>query len=195
MREFLLTVLENLKRNTGLLQYEKLLALEEEEATREINLLLDSLMAACRQFPMIDVTRKKKIISDNILSDNKLMGLYPNKLIQWFQTEWSSYDSAKRQKLVNKLHSRNITFELNAEHLDAEESQKYIDKMKKIVDEAQDPRQTTPSERLKQRGLEEAVEYKTTLIDCPICNNDPHLKKYCGYCAGAGQLKTSKKIS
>lgn len=87
MREFLKAELKTLHLKTGLQQYFKLSEMVndkgEPDGERQIRILIDSMVLACNDFPMIPDEDKRKIIQAAIVRDQDFTGLHSRVIWRW----------------------------------------------------------------------------------------------------------------
>lgn len=89
MRDFFKSELQTLKIKTGLNQYENLSALPD--AGQQLQLLFDTLVKVCDEFPYIPDNDKKRIIQEQILRDNDFTQLTPRVVWKWLNAEKGKY--------------------------------------------------------------------------------------------------------
>src|SRR5688572_29199456 len=87
MRDFLKHQLENLHLTTGLRQYFKLSDAVnsdgEPDGERQLRILIDGMVAACAQFPMIPDEAKQRIIEAALIQDQEFTELSSRVVYRW----------------------------------------------------------------------------------------------------------------
>jgi hypothetical protein len=191
-RQFFLNQLQTLRRNTGLLQFEHLR--QEEQPEKAIEDLINRLEWARNQFKYIPEELAQKIITENIMKEPDLRGIYPNKVYQWLQSYWSQLDPGVHQKLMGTPD-----MEDEPEPLTGKDALKWIKKFKDEVRKMKGAVTYEGSIKGKFKDLMNMPKgnVKFRIVDCHYCNNEnPEHNKYereeCPYCGGEGKVKKTK---
>lgn len=100
MKDFFKTELQTLKAKTGLNQYETFSNMPD--ASKQIGILLDSMVLACNEFPYIPDIDKCTIIQKMIIQDQDFTALNSRSVWKWLNMHKDIYWS-KVQKPVEEV--------------------------------------------------------------------------------------------
>lgn len=117
MREFLKYKLENLHVLTGFRQYFKLSDAVDADGNpdgeRQIRVLIDGMVLACAQFPMIPDHAKERIIETSMISDQDYTELSARVVFRWLNAHrdryvkvGESFDETKRIEYTEEESAR-----------------------------------------------------------------------------------------
>lgn len=104
MREFFKTELKNLHLTTGLQQYFKLSSMPNFD--QQFKMLLDLLVATCKNFPLIPDEDKKAIVKTYMIQDADFQGFNPKILWKWFNIENRKYLPASQSQFDEQVSKR-----------------------------------------------------------------------------------------
>jgi len=113
MRTFLVSLLKDLKRKRGSNQYNDIMYMDgtTEEAQRELDLLLDSLVGVCQKHPYSCIPQKamEKAISDHVEDDKEFYGLNVAFIKKSLNPLVSIYLKESGHQETNDLLSKEMT--------------------------------------------------------------------------------------
>lgn len=106
MREFFVKLMQNLKRLTGLKQYEEIASLQpKEKAQAELDALVDTMVRVCNSFSYIPDVDKQRIIRNKLIEDPELFSINAKVIYRWLLSASARYNGESHHLEVNKIET------------------------------------------------------------------------------------------
>jgi hypothetical protein len=165
MRDYFLSLLQNLDKLTGMKQYEKLCQLRDYKT--EINTLLDILCRVCEHFQFIPDEAKKQIINDAVISDPEFIGLNAKFIAKSLNARKEFYLTKKDDVVISPDA---LTGEAREARL--KEWEEALNKTEMMLTQRSDIYAKVREEWKPKDG----IEYKSTLTEQDILRRELHIQ-------------------